>query len=328
MKYVGMLVAFMMTFTSMMAQEMSLGMAMNTLSENSKDFTPLLGPVDTENPSNFTSTITVKGAKDSYFKKANTNPSGNDSERLEFRADYGGFNSITELNAFVQKLEMELQAKANYSSIRFARSNVGEKVDNWIYSIVWEASGRLYRTVYYLEVIKKGNTFNLSFVYPLVKKGNTYKEYYVLQNEADTTRFTKYIRDLLVESTHDFSGIKGNKVDSIENTYRTEHLPYVLMESYIVDMGQEKAQFHLMVNSGLNLESMKQEALDFYKVLSGALGKNYAYSISSDGVDALFVHKQFPAVPLIIINVSASNSKFIIEVVFYSNRLSPALFSE
>lgn len=326
MKYCGMLVALLMTFTSMMAQQMSLGMAMNTLITNSKDFTPLLGPVDKDNPGIFTSTIMVNGAKDSYFKKVNTNLSGNNSEMLEFRAGYGGFNSITELNAFVQQLEK--QVKSNYPSLRFAKSNVGEKVDNWNYWIVWEDSASLNRMVCYLEVIKKDNAFNLSFVFPLVKKGNAYKEYYLLKNEADTTRFTKHVSDLLVEATQDFRGVKGNKIDSMENTYRTKNLPYILMDSYIVDLGKEKAQFHLAVNKGLNLATMKQEALDFFNLLSGSLGKNYAYTISSDGLDALFIHKEFPAVPLAIINVSTSKNVFSIEVVFYSNRLSPALFSE
>jgi hypothetical protein len=326
MKQFGMLVALLMTCTSMVAQQMSLAQAMNALNANSKDFTPLLGPVDKENPDNFTSTIKVKGAKESFFKKVTTNQSGNGSETLEFRAGYGGYNSISELNAFVQQLEK--QVKAGLPSIQFAKTNVGEKVDNWYYWIVWDTPDRMNRMACYLEVIKKDNTYNLSFVYPLVKKGNNYKEYIGLKNEPDTSRFTMHVRNLLVEATRDFSGIKGNKVDSMKNTYRTEHLPFILMNSYIVDMGQEKAQFLLRVNSGLDLGNMKQEALDYYNMLSGALGKNYAYTISSDGLDVTFVHKQFPAVPLAIVNVSAVNSKFSIEVVFFSNRLSPALFSE
>jgi hypothetical protein len=326
MKYIGLLVALLMTVTSLMAQQMSLAMAMNTLNGHSKDFTPLMGPVDKDNPGNFTSTIMVKGAKDSYFKNVKTNVSGNEAEMLEFRAVYGGYSSITELSAVVQQLEK--QVKASLPSIRFAMSNVGETVDSWNYWIVWETPESLNRLVCYLEVVKKGNEFNLSFVYPLVKKGNTYKEYYVLQNEADTTRFTSHIRNLLVEATKDFSGIKGKKIEGVENTYRTEGMPFVLIDSYIVDLGKEKAQFHLMVNKGLNLASMKREALDFYNMLSGALGNDYAYTISYDGVDAVFVHKSYPAVPLIMINVSTSNNSFTIEVIVYSNRLSPALFTE
>lgn len=321
-----MLVALLMTCTSMMAQQMSLAATMNTLNAHSKDFTPLLGPLDKGNPDNFTSTIMVNGAKNSYFKKVNTNQSGNESETIEFRAGYGSFNSISALNTYVQQLEK--QVKASLPSIRFAKSNEGEKVDNWNYWIVWDTPDRLNRMVCYLEVFKKDNMYNLSFVYPLVKKGNTYKEYYIIQNEADTSSFTKHIRDLLVESTRDFSGIKGIMLDSVKKICKTEQLPSSLMDSYIVDLGQEKAQFLLMVNRRLDLETMKQEALDFFNILSGALGKNYAYAISSDGLDVLFVHKQFPAVPLAMINVSASNSKFSIDVIFYSNRLSPALFSE
>ena len=213
MKYLGMLVALLMTFSSMMAQEMSLGKAINALNLKSKDFTSLMGPVKNDSPGVYTSLIKVQGAKDSYFEKGKANLFGDKSDALGFRANFGDFNSMAELNAYVQKIGK--QVKSDYPLIRFAQSNVDEKVDTWNYWILWEAKDRFNRLACYLEANKKGDTYNLSFVYPLVQKGTMYKEYSYIQNEADTSSYSSIIVELLASHT----GLNGIRVKSTLNLH-------------------------------------------------------------------------------------------------------------
>lgn len=324
MKKIGVILAAWLFAFGLQAQEMSLVEVFETLNSHSKDFSPLMGPVDADDPSVFMSTIEVEEAQQSSFRKVKPNVFGQAEETLEFRATFKMFSEKADLESFVQLLEAQFKVK--YPSFRFAQSHVNETVTSWYYRFVLEAADRMSVFGCYLYASKVGSFYHLSFEYPLVKEGHPFREYYYIEQKADTSSFSKAIVNLLAEATQDFVDIRGEEVD--DWTYETDYMAPAFTECYIVNTSRESAQFRMPVCRDVDEATMRVKAGEIFRWLTEALGTSYAYGVSSNGMNITFIHKRYPAVPLARIDVAKDADNFSIVVTFFSSRLPLALFFE
>lgn len=163
-------------------------------------------------------------------------------------------------------------------------------------------------------------------MYPITEYGqNPFTSCFFIEQQADTSNFTKSIRYLLGEATQHFVGLKGEEID--EWTFESDFMSPSFPDCYIVTPSPNSAQFYMPVCKGVDEATMRKKGANMFQWLSEALGTNFAYMVSSDGLIVTFYHKQHPSIPLIRMDVTKTDETFDVVVIFNACRLDYTLFT-
>lgn len=278
--------------TCLYAQKMTICEAFEQLTNQSADFSPMIGdPVDSLEIS-FFSTIEIDKAEESVFKKFLGAPT--------FKATYGSFQTENEALMLVE--ELKKQFCDCWGVFHFA-DKIDTIMDSHEYHFIQAAEGqfRVYEACF--KINNWGDTYDVVFEYPQTEDNfltgytPSYTDYTVLPYTGDESAFAFSLKLILSESFEAFEGIKGDFILDPNNyfdRYEARYMPSGFENCYIEDRGLGIVFYTIPLCSNVEEAEFQELVQKLANQVFSALESHYGASASQDGSTITFVHKDNP----------------------------------
>jgi len=222
----------------------------------------------------------------------------------DFDVEYGTFNSEEAAKAKVEELKKDFIN--TYSVFKFT-DYYPDIIKSPICNFVQQSDKgiRVYRAHFKIE--KWGQTYVVSFHYPAYKKATTgyfkaspevpcYTDYMFVDQQQGYDQFSTDLRKVLVEAKTAFANIKGGDILSsayltLENEAKFNVSGYTncYIQTQTLSIG-----YVIPYLKGGNLETTKTQLQNAISSIQKALGSDYAFNASPDGMRTVYVNKYRP----------------------------------
>lgn len=279
---------------SLAAEKMTLCQAFEKLANNCADFKPLIGTPTDPKAYELPSLVEIDQAKKSIFHKLISPTS--------FEATYGTFNSEAEAFQFIKTLQQ--QFKACYPIARF--SEIADTIlrrRDFKFVLQGDNQFRVFEACFRMS--RYGKTWDVKLHFPqteastLLSNGKSaYQDYQHIEMNADDSAFGFGLKLLLGEAMQGFSGIKGDLIldpSNMFDRFEARFMPTGCEKCYIEDRGLGIVFYEIPICKEVDKQTITEKSQKFFSQLMSALGSEYAYSASPNGMTVTLVRRADPA---------------------------------
>lgn len=290
------------------AEKVNLCQALQKLGEQCDDFSSWKGSEITGEYGKFVSSLEIEGAERTCIKQFLND--------LSFFVEYGKFENEAAATAKVESLKNEVLAA--YPIVKFAetRSTFNDPIS---YLVMHSADGfRVYSACF--KISKYGQRWDVSFEFPQTKKKDAfsknetkpYVDYVRIKVPLDSYDFNKDVRRLLVEAKTAFTGVKGEKLETMAmfDQFAPTFIPSGRKNCYIEDRGLGVIFYEIPIMEDVTLEQLQQNAGNVVNNIQRTFGPDYGYSQSADGMSVSFAHVDRPYFVAGVLYVLKSNDSY------------------
>jgi len=232
----------------------------------------------------------------------------------DFDVEYGNFNSEEAARSKVEELKKEFSNV--YSVFKFTDYHpdiLKSTICNFVQ--VSDKGIRVYRANFKIE--KWGQTYKVSFHYPAYEKASTnyffaspekpcYIDYNFVDQQQSYDQFSSDLRKILEEAKTDFKNIKGG--DILSPSYATlENEATIYVAGYPNCYIQSKTfsiNYIIPYLKGGDFETTKTQLQSVISNVNKALGSDYAFNASADGMKTLYINRYRPEKNALTISIT------------------------
>jgi hypothetical protein len=239
-------------------------------------------------------------------------------EDITFVANFGEFD--TEIDAQKKVESLSAFTKSCFSTVDFSIGNEGLfKYKTYFFIHKAEKGMRFYKAKF--EIQNFGQKFKVLFKYPASQKASSinleespsFIDYTYVENVADNQPFSIDLKKILYEASTGFVNLQGPKIKSefyLFTRYDAKIDVTGFPNCYIEDKTNNLIFYKIPCYKGLKVDAIQPKVLEVVQKIKNALGKDYAYCGSKDGMKMTFVNKKKPQTNLLNVLLEYQNDAF------------------
>lgn len=245
---------------------------------------------------------------------------------LKFIADYGIFSTEADAQNKVTSLFGSLKNCFNTLSYSISYDALFKERNFHIFNVSQNGI-RVYTSYFKISSYKDG--YHVDFIFEAGRKADfwnsvskpSFKDFIIINSQTTNDDKSLAIRKVLEETSNKFANIKEEKTDSRTgyfDCYKTNLIVPGFIDCFIEDRTLNILNYTVICYENISQDQAKTKYDEIAQILFNAMGKDYAFSSSPDGLKVDFVSVKNPQNIILTFLVTPKDGKFEMRLQFQS----------